>query len=311
MKNALESLGKKWLLAISVFFGGLLLCEMVCRLAGYGTRADVHEDIANWQRDGQGEFFVYKAGATINMDGLRDYPHQVDNPEGRRRIVCLGDSVTYGYGIHPQYAYPFQLQMAFQQRNQNVEVFNVALPGWCIRQQLIAWQRIASKYKPNMVTVGVCLNDFAEMQNNLAEPPAWLVGAFNHSYLVRAMVNPAANEIAQIEEFIDHPEAARIQSAYDLYFSELAKLHRILTDAGVELRVFVFPFRFQYERANTHFGPQEEVARRCAESNIKYIDVLPFFKALGADAFIDHDHLNAEASVKFAHFLADQLEVPK
>ena len=122
------------------------------------------------------------------------------------------------------------------------------------------------------------------------------------------MVNPAANEIAQIEEFIDHPEAARIQSAYDLYFSELAKLHRIMTDAGL-LRVFVFPFRFQYERANTHFGPQEEVARRCAESNINTSMCCHSSKHL-VDAFIDHDHLNAE-SVKFAHFLADQLEVPK
>ena len=41
----------------------------------------------------------------------------------------------------------------------------------------------SSKYKPNM-GVGICLNDFAEMQTK--EPPAWLVGAFNHSYLVRA-----------------------------------------------------------------------------------------------------------------------------
>ena len=94
---------RKITFSLCVFFGTLFLLECGCRLAGIGAKKAIHEDIANWEREYAGEFFLYNPKEDlINNEGLRDYPHTILNPENRPRIVCLGDSVTYGYGLHPR-----------------------------------------------------------------------------------------------------------------------------------------------------------------------------------------------------------------
>ena len=49
---------------------------------------------------------------------------------------------------------------------------NVGLWGWSTRQERLAYERIARRYRPDQVLLGVCLNDIPELQNNLARPPA-------------------------------------------------------------------------------------------------------------------------------------------
>jgi hypothetical protein len=66
----------------------------------------VAEYITDW---GGPEFATLKSAATgwppwedYNSDGLRDREHAVEKPRGARRVACLGDSVTLGYGIRPR-----------------------------------------------------------------------------------------------------------------------------------------------------------------------------------------------------------------
>jgi lysophospholipase L1-like esterase len=297
---------RKILFSLCVFFGTLFLLECGCRLAGLGARKDIHEDIANWEREYQGEFFLYRPQENlINNEGLRDYPHAVLNPGKRPRIVCLGDSVTYGYGLHPKQAYPWQLQL-YLKEHINAEVFNVALPGWSTRQQHIAWQRICRKYEPDLAIVGICLNDVAEMQNNLAEPPAWLKFAYARFNMVRAVVRPEAAEIAQVDELFEHPEPARVTHAYDLLFKELDQLKEELDADGVSLLVLVFPFRLQLEDGAPPPAPQKRIIDHCTNAGISATDLLSLFGQMDPEeAFLDHDHLTAAACTLLAQALGN------
>ncbi len=45
------------------------------------------------------------------------------------RIVVLGDSLTAGYGLNPENAFPARLQAALQDRQQQVRVFNAGVSG--------------------------------------------------------------------------------------------------------------------------------------------------------------------------------------
>jgi lysophospholipase L1-like esterase len=299
---------RKILFSLCVFFGALFLLECGCRLAGLGAKKDIHEDIANWEREYQGEFFLYSPQENlINNEGLRDYPHTVLNPEKRPRIVCLGDSVTYGYGLHPKQAYPWQLQRYLEQ-DVNAEVFNVALPGWSTRQQHIAWQRICRKYEPDLAIVGICLNDVAEMQNNLAEPPAWLKFAYGRFNMVRAVVRPEAAEIAQVEELFERPEPARVTNAYDLLFKELDQLKEELDADGVSLLVLVFPFRLQLEDGAPPPAPQKRIIDHCTTAGISATDLLSLFGQMDPEeAFLDHDHLTAAACTLLAQAVGNMI----
>lgn len=126
-----------------------------------------------------------------NSDGVRDREHAVRKAPGVRRVVCLGDSTTLGWNIRPEEAYPQVLQDRLSAWGRAAEVFNIALGGWSPHQELIAYRRLARKYRPDQVLIGICLNDVPEMQNNLSKPPTVLSSLHQRSALVRKVAVPA------------------------------------------------------------------------------------------------------------------------
>src|SRR5262245_17725333 len=147
--------------ASAVFLGG---AEVLARRLEPPRRAATREPSAlDWDAEWHGEFYTRKpasadwpAGEEFNQDGLRDPPTAGDKPESMRRIVCLADSVTRGPDGHPEQAFPQQLQDRLDARAPGFEVFNVALWGWATRQERIAYERIARRYRPDQVLLGVC-----------------------------------------------------------------------------------------------------------------------------------------------------------
>ena len=73
-------------------------------------------------------------------------------------MVCLGDSVTLGYPGPPGRGLPARARARIEARGPGVEVFNVALMAWSTPQERIAYERIARKYHPDQVILGICLN---------------------------------------------------------------------------------------------------------------------------------------------------------
>jgi len=113
-----------------------------------------------------------------------------------------------------------------------IEVLNVALWGWSTRQQYIAYERLARAYHPDQVILGVCLNDLAELQNNLSRPPRWLAALHARSALARRIVNAQGREIANVEELFRDPDAARVKRAYQLFFDEVRALREAVQADG-------------------------------------------------------------------------------
>lgn len=64
-----------------------------------------------------------------------------------QRILCLGDSLTAGYGLDPEQAYPSLLQIILEEKGQQVTVVNAGVSGdtsagglrrlsWIMQQQI-------------------------------------------------------------------------------------------------------------------------------------------------------------------------------
>jgi len=90
----------------------------------------------DWEAEWQGDFFLVKStsvgwpsGQQFNRDGLPDRRHPREKLPGTHRVVCLGDSVTLGYGFPREQAWPQVLERTLATRGPAVEVFNVALMG--------------------------------------------------------------------------------------------------------------------------------------------------------------------------------------
>jgi HEAT repeat protein/lysophospholipase L1-like esterase len=310
--SRLRGLAANLALSLGTIVVLLATLEGVCRLVEDAPPPrPVASYIAVWN---DGEFYTVKSAATgwppwedYNRDGMRDREHALAKSDGVRRLVLLGDSVTLGYGLRPEQAFPQVLQDVLDGRGQEVEVFNVALGGWSTRQERIAYERIARKYHPDEVVVSVCLNDIPEIHNNLARPPRLLRELHARSALVRRLVGARRREIHDVEELFETPESASVKDAIHDFSDELRQLRAEVEADGAAFEVALLPFRLQVEPRAPAATVQQRIGALCRDQRIPFLDILPGLRGLGPAAFLDYDHLSAAGARRVAEILADSV----
>lgn len=81
--------------------------------------------------------------------------------DAKLRILCVGDSYTYGLGVERQEAYPAQLEVLLKGKfgNNAAEVINAGRPG--INTPILAncFQEMLDDYRPDIVLVMIGTND--------------------------------------------------------------------------------------------------------------------------------------------------------
>jgi lysophospholipase L1-like esterase len=110
---------------------------------------------------------------STNAQGLRsDYPITAKAPESVR-IVCLGDSVTFGYRVPPVWPerpkdydptwlpYPMLLEKQLRAANpgRQIEVIAMAVPGYTSHQGLAWLRREINSLQPDLLIVSFGWND--------------------------------------------------------------------------------------------------------------------------------------------------------
>lgn len=276
--------------------------ELIARLTEGQAAPPPADYITDWQA-WDGDFYTVKSTAVgwppwedYNTEGLRDHEHTLRKRAGVQRVACLGDSVTMGWSIRPREAWPQMLEELAASRGRDLDVMNVALGGWSTRQELTAYRRIARRYRPDLVLLGVCLNDIPEMQNNLSRPSPWLAQLHRHSALVRRVVGAQRREIGDVEELFTLPDSPKVRQGWERLFAEVRELRdEVEADRG-RFAVLVFPFRFQVTPQAPPPVAQRTMADFCRREGIPLLDPLPALAHLGTSAFLDYDHFNPAGS---------------
>lgn len=75
------------------------------------------------------------------------------------RIVCLGDSFTYGLGASTENSYPVYLEKLFNQNTLAATVINKGLPGLNSSKLANNLDDILKKYNPNIALIMIGVND--------------------------------------------------------------------------------------------------------------------------------------------------------
>jgi HEAT repeat protein/lysophospholipase L1-like esterase len=285
-------------LACSTVAASLGGAEWLARLAEPGAATAPAAYITDWQA-WDGDFYTVKSTAVgwppwedYNTEGLRDREHTLEKRPSAWRVACLGDSVTLGWGIPPEHAWPQVLEELAAAAGRDLDVMNVALGGWSTRQELVAYRKIARRYRPDQVLVGICLNDVAEMQNNLSRPPKLVAALYRRSALVRRLVAAREREIGAVEELFRSPDAPNVRRGYERMFADLRTLRDEVHAAGARFGILVFPFRFQVAAGAPSPLAQSTIAEFCRREGIEFLDLLPALSSAGADAFQDYDHFS-------------------
>lgn len=119
----------------------------------------------NLKRFFQFNIFSDDYNATVNTDGFRVQPENtleaIKKYQGKK-IICLGDSWTMGWGVDVDYSYPMQLQKILdtQMPDEGYKVFNLGAITYTSFQGLKIMEKINTYINPeDIVILGYQAND--------------------------------------------------------------------------------------------------------------------------------------------------------
>lgn len=159
-----------WFLTI---FSVIFLSEIVLRISGrvavhglHTAPGQIFDKIPGIFEPGQD--FIYRANPNlsfhilINSLGYRGAEIERRKKPGTTRILCIGDSTTFGDFVDDNETFPYKLQKLFEQKHEPVEVINGGVGGTTIIDQLYFLKR-SMEINPDIVILTFFLNDIPEL----------------------------------------------------------------------------------------------------------------------------------------------------
>jgi lysophospholipase L1-like esterase len=97
----------------------------------------------------------------INSEGYRGDEREFRNHGDVYRILCVGDSVTFGFNVEQADTYPRRLEALLRQRHPGraIEVVNAGVPGWSWVQGLRFLEAEGMRLEPDLVVAAHGVND--------------------------------------------------------------------------------------------------------------------------------------------------------
>jgi hypothetical protein len=156
--------GKRLFLKLGFSGGVFLLCivlaELTLHMIGYGD-LEVYDPDPQlyWRlRPNQNCFTkVNHQPVRVNSLGTRGPEFQPAKPAETIRILSLGDSRTFGWGLSEDQTYSARLGQMLQEKvgtGRKVEVINAGVNGWSYDQMFVYFRDFGLSYHPDIVIVG-------------------------------------------------------------------------------------------------------------------------------------------------------------
>ncbi|MDD4895120.1 MAG: SGNH/GDSL hydrolase family protein [Candidatus Omnitrophica bacterium] len=190
----------------------------------------------------------------ISSDGLRDYRYTVTKPQGTFRIVILGDSIGFGWGVELEDTFAKRLEARLN-NNQKLkyEVINFSVPGYNTLQDIEILKTKALIYHPDLVIMTLIEDDFFKSRKFPRFPAIRYLA--KHSALYRF-----------ISERMVISEAKRQRESYALVKGisvSLAELKKLSVENKFDVAILT---------AIKNVSFMEAAVRRCKEYNFTVID---------------------------------------
>jgi hypothetical protein len=168
------------LASLAVFF---LLAEAAVRLLGLGPLPlaiyTPHPTRMFAMAPGRDVRFIdeeFDTRVRIGPDGIRNPAVPSPDRAGRPRVLALGDSFTFGYGVEAGEAWPARLQGELRARGlPRAEVINAGIPAYGPDQELDLLRECLPRWRPDVVVLGLYVgNDVAEVMLHRSAPPLFV-----------------------------------------------------------------------------------------------------------------------------------------
>jgi len=233
---------------------------------------------------------------------LKDYT--LEKPEDITRIVFIGDSFVFGWGVNDNEVFTHLLEQRLNQKvDEKVEVINAAVYGYDMGEYIEVFNRVL-KYKPDFIFLGFCLeNDYRFTMDYSPErlkaeritPVRFIRKKINELHLVALIRDRLYITFPKIRSIMlslgindkrdiflkEYPES--LQVLLNGVEKKLKEMNKIAYENGTDFIVLLIPLKEQiYCRdAINKFQdydverPNKVLADILYRNNIEYIDLLP------------------------------------
>lgn len=124
---------------------------------GFGLRPGVR--VRHVDRD-------FSVTVAVNALGMRGPERGTSKPAGTARILLLGDSFAFGWGVEQEETFGARLERLLTERVGAVEVLSAAVPGWSTDQHSIYQRTQGLALGPDLILLATSENDLTEMSLN-------------------------------------------------------------------------------------------------------------------------------------------------
>jgi len=268
---------------------------------------------------------AYLSFVKTNSLGFRG-PEFAPNPRNGLRVVAIGDSCTFGFGVSDnEHTYPFQLSTLMQNADVSAEVINAGVVGYSSYQALKLLQSRVLSFHPDILLIYIGWND---MGNSLSPDwtPTFTQGiershfwSNSPPYLLLALADV-------ISRFRPRRPLAYKTAAVDSYSINLTKIVDVARQAGIEPMLISWPTRvaLHIDRLRTtevmpgsgitydqwfDFYQRYQVALRAvaAAKNVKVIPLADDLNQKDSSYYIDEIHLSDQGNSEAAAVIFDSL----
>jgi lysophospholipase L1-like esterase len=221
----------------------------------------------------------------VNADGFRDRDYPIERT-GARRLVVLGDSVAFGFGLPREESFPEVLEQlldAAPGADPPDEVLNLGVGGYNTLQEVEFYEVVGRKYAPDRIVLAFVLNDCfpSDWMARRGPRPAAFAGAaaaaplWRHSRLATLVVDRVfrSRDFATRRRILDacaQPELWRIVA------DGFARLAGIQERDGTPVLVVIVPMLVDFD--HYPFADLHRRVRAEAERNgLSTLDLLDAF----------------------------------
>lgn len=219
----------------------------------------------------------------INNLGFRGEDITVEKPPATRRILCLGDSFTFGEGVREEDAWPQRLGRLLGPGNQ---VVNAGVQGHDFDSEAVLLLVHGRQLQPDVVVIGFFMNDAMPLAETVAHhqpaPVDHARSALGRVSALWGMLEQRQAAASRTARYLGDLRASFRTERWRDSRGRMAKL-RVLADRdGFGLVAVIFPLLHDlrdYALAREH----EEVRSAFAVAGIESVDMLDVFRGYDAE----------------------------
>ena len=207
----------------------------------------------------------YGVSVQTNSLGMRDREVPSSKGADEFRILILGDSVVFGYGVEFEDSIPYQLEHILNDKASGARRYrtlNMGVPSYNTEQELIQLQQTGLALRPDLVVLVFVRNDIEEKMWVFEKRAGWLENFAQRSYALSLAFVIYRNAL-QAMGSSDRPGVTSGYAGYEAGNARWLAIDRSLTQIHRTLRASGIPFLVVTDTPLE--GPHADLLRSVAE----------------------------------------------